>query len=340
MRKIFLLFLTILTMVACKNQDWDFPDFEYSAVYFAYQSPVRTITLGEDIFNSDLDNDFKFEIMATWGGGYTNRQDVIIDIVIDESLCNDLTNSDNSNPVISMPSDYYSLMSDQIIIEKGNIAGGVEIQLDEKFFEDSLALSHNYVIPMVMTNVEGADSILAGKTDFPEASKLESALWNVPAKDYVLYAVKYINKWDALYLRRGYDIITIDGVETQFYRNTEFIEQNEVCELNTLSLTELEFPLSLQDTLGIDYSFSLILSFDSWDGTECVLSAGENVVSASGNGKFIKQGDKNSWGNKDRDVLVLDYQVDLGSVQIKTKDTLVVRDRGVSIETFTPVVNR
>ena len=33
---------------ACENGDWEFSDYKYSAVYFAYQSPVRTITLGED----------------------------------------------------------------------------------------------------------------------------------------------------------------------------------------------------------------------------------------------------------------------------------------------------
>jgi hypothetical protein len=340
MRKIFLLLLAILTMFACKNQDWDFPDFEYSAVYFAYQTPVRTITLGEDIFNTELDNDFKFEIMATWGGGYTNRQNVIIDIVIDESLCDDLTYSDNSSQVFPMPSAYYTLESNQIVIEEGKVSGGVKVQLDESFFEDSLSLSRNYVIPMVMSNVEGADSILTGDTDFPGTSRVESNLWNVTPKDYVLYAVQFINKWDANYLRRGHDIIITDGVQSENTRRAEFVESDEINSLNTLSLTEVEFPLSLQDSLGIDYSFSLILSFDSLDGNECKVIAGDNVVSASGTGKFVKRGDKNSWGNKDRDVIYLDYEYDLGTVQIKTKDTLVVRDRGVAFETFTPVVNR
>ena len=34
--------------VICKNDDWSFPDYDHSAVYFAYQYPVRTIVLGED----------------------------------------------------------------------------------------------------------------------------------------------------------------------------------------------------------------------------------------------------------------------------------------------------
>ncbi len=61
--------------------------------------------------------------------------------------------------------------------------------------------------------------------------------------------------------------------------------------------------------------------------------------SCPGTGKFVSKGDKNSWGNKDRDVLYLDYTVNYGDIQVVTKDTLVVRDRGVKAEWFTPVLN-
>ena len=52
---------------------------------------------------------------------------------------------------------------------------------------------------------------------------------------------------------------------------------------------------------------------------------------------FVKNGEKKSWGNKDRNALYLDYTVDLaGGKKYVTKDTLVVRDRGVKMETFSP----
>lgn len=48
---------------------------------------------------------------------------------------------------------------------------------------------------------------------------------------------------------------------------------------------------------------------------------------------------KNSFNNKDRDVLYLDYTVDLGSVTYATKDTLVMRDRQVKAEWFEVTYN-
>lgn len=49
MKKSFLIIAAMAgaLFTACENGDWDFPDYEYSAVYFAYQSPNRTITLGK-----------------------------------------------------------------------------------------------------------------------------------------------------------------------------------------------------------------------------------------------------------------------------------------------------
>lgn len=57
-------------------------------------------------------------------------------------------------------------------------------------------------------------------------------------------------------------------------------------------------------------------------------------VTATGNGLFVSKGDKNSWGNKDRDVLYLDYTLQYDGITCATKDTLVVRDRGVKADWF------
>ena len=67
------------------------------------------------------------------------------------------------------------------------------------------------------------------------------------------------------------------------------------------------------------------------------------LVAISGSGSYVNDGDKNSWGNKDRDALYLNYTIDFSGVgvnlQYSTMDTLVVRDRGVKVpETFTPVL--
>ena len=51
----------------------------------------------------------------------------------------------------------------------------------------------------------------------------------------------------------------------------------------------------------------------------------------------VEDGEKNSWGNKDRDAIYLEYDVDFGFKQIATKDTLVLQTRGTNkLEVFAP----
>lgn len=77
---------------SCKNSDVDFPDYEGGiTAYFAYQYPVRTITLGTDPEqDNSLDNQHKCRITATHGGSYDSRN-LSIDIVVDPSLVDNLS---------------------------------------------------------------------------------------------------------------------------------------------------------------------------------------------------------------------------------------------------------
>ncbi len=55
------------------------------------QYGLRTIELGESEFvDNTLDNQHKMVIKAAWGGGYTNRNNVVINFKVDESLCDNL----------------------------------------------------------------------------------------------------------------------------------------------------------------------------------------------------------------------------------------------------------
>ena len=62
-----------------------------------------------------------------------------------------------------MPTSYYTLAANQINIPKGEVIGGVEVQFTDAFFADKKTLDNYYVIPLKMTGVQGADSILQGK---------------------------------------------------------------------------------------------------------------------------------------------------------------------------------
>ncbi|WP_207533963.1 DUF5627 domain-containing protein [Desertivirga arenae] len=321
MKKLLLMVLIAsVCLSSCKNGDWEFDDYEFQSVYFAYQGPVRTITLGEDVFDTSLDNEHKFEIFATMGGVYSNKSDVTVGVQIDNSLAaNKAFNT--GGDIVAMPSSYYRLTSNQIIIPKGKIAGGVQVELSDAFFADPLSLKNTYVIPVRMTNVQNADSIVAGK-------------------NYVLYAVKYINPWHANYLRRGKDVVTGKNGNTSLnktiVRHKQYVEDDEVSGLKTNSLAVAEFPVIFKDQNNQNITCKLQLNFDN-NGNCSITNGGDNSFTASGSGKFVKKGEKNSWGAKDRDALYLNYQVDLAAMHVVSTDTLVVRDRGVKMETFTPV---
>ena len=326
------LLFTIATLgmlfTSCQNQDWEFDNFDYTTVYFAYQSPVRTLVMGEDIFDTSLDNQKKCKIMATMGGVYSNNQNVVINFKVDNSLCDNLVFKSTMGDIVPMPSSYYTLNSNQITIPKGSIMGGVEVQFTDAYFADPQALTTNYVIPVVMNEVQNADSILRGKPIASNPNRCVSGDWSVVPKDYTLYAVKYINAWHATYLRRGVDVVSGNSdasLNKTVTRRQIYVENDEVCSMTTQSLKTAIFPVTVNGTYC-----NLLLTFD--DSNNCVVTSEDGK--ATGTGKFVEKGEKKSWGDKDRNAIYLDYQVKLDDVTYATKDTLVVRDRGISLETF------
>ncbi|WP_026475216.1 DUF5627 domain-containing protein [Alkaliflexus imshenetskii] len=336
-----ILFITLITALvtglftSCENGDWEFPDYEYSSVYFAYQSPIRTICLGEDVFDTTLDNEWKAQIMATMGGVYANKSDVVISFRVDNSLTTGLAFADSSD-IVALPANYYTLSSDRITIKKGEIIGGVVVQLTEAFFNDPAALTTNYVIPVVMTGVSGADTILSGKPLVANPRRGVASDWEVQPKDYVFYALKYINKYDAVYLRRGVDVISGSQTGTKT-RRASFVERDEVVSaITTRSLNTIAWAHQTRDMNDFSRSCVLLLTFDNQGN--CVVTTETAGVTVSGTGKFVSKGEKNSWGNKDRDAIYLDYTINYGDIQFAITDTLVTRDRGLKPEWFTSIL--
>lgn len=332
--------ILLVAFSACKNQDWDFPDYDYQTVYFAYQYPVRTITLGDDIFDTSLDNAHKCKIMATTGGVYDNEKNITIGIQVDNALCDGFVFQTTTQDIVPMPSNYYSLAANQIVIEKGELVGGVEVQLTDAFFADPLAIKNTYVIPLVMTQVENADSILTGNPFATNPNRCIASDWNVVPKDYVLYAIKYINPWDGIYLRRGKDVITGKNGNTSLSqvitRHQTYVESDELKTLTTQSMSDVELALIFKDANQQNLNCNLKLTFNA-EGT-CTITSNSAGFTVSGSGKFASKGEANSWGGKDRDAIYLSYEIDSDIMHVVTKDTLVLRDRGVGMETFTPAL--
>ena len=97
-----------MAMVSCENQDTDFPDFDYQTGYFAYQTPIRTLVLGNDErADNSIDNAHKCRIKAVVGGT-RNGIKATLGFDVDPSLCDNLFFSDGT-PVKPMPAEYYTL---------------------------------------------------------------------------------------------------------------------------------------------------------------------------------------------------------------------------------------
>jgi hypothetical protein len=267
-----------------------------------------------------------------------NNKDIVLGFSVDPTLCNNLyfPSSKGGRKILPLPANYYQLSSNQITIPKGSFLGGVELLLTDAFFQDPLAIDNNYGIALVLNDAKGADSILRGVPAVASPNRAVDANWVVKPRDYVVYSLKYVNPWNGNYLRRGTDIIT-GSVNQTLMRHKPYVENDEVNKLSTASLSKLNFPVVFKNASNTNVNCTLQLSFDA--SGNCTIASVTSGVTASGSGKFVTKGEKNSWGNKDRDALYLDYTIDLTSqnMRVVTKDTLVMRDRAVSMETFTPV---
>ena len=336
-----LIFLSCIMLVifsSCSNKSVSFPNYNYTTVYFAYQSPVRTLVLGDYNYDNTLDNNHQCEIMATMGGVYTNTKNITIGVSVDTTLCNNLYFA-NGNRVIPMPSNYYTLPqnSKTITIPSGSLEGGMVVQLTDAFFADPRSINTTFVIPMRMNSVVNADSILSGNPSVSSPDPRIVSNWVTAPKNYILYCINYINPWHGNYLRRGAEFLHDNsGKDTTFIYHTAYVETDQVCSAGTLSMSMDSILLNASSRNGVNVPFQLRLTFDN-NGNCTVTNPPSASYSITGNGTFVKGGD--SWGNQARDVLHLKYIINFGTSTHSFTDTLVARDRGVAFQTFSPVVN-
>ena len=296
--KIFLTCLCFAALNACKSGDQDFPDYETQTVYFSKQYPVRTVELGNDDY-VDLTNDnaHKVVIKATMGGAYNNPQEIKADIMVDESLCNGLKFTADGSDVTPMPTNYYTLSSNTTItIPKGEISAGVEVQLSEAFFSDPLSLKTHYVIPIKITGATGVDSVLSDK-------------------NFVLFAVKYINPYHGVYVRQK---------ENDNDTDEEF-------KITTVDLNTALISYSLKDAGGSAHKCNLKLNFS--DGT---VSSDSEGFTVSGSVSFVEKDETQMLGAKHPDTIHLKFTASNTALGINESKTVALnlKYRGVIPETF------
>lgn len=332
---------------SCKNGDIEFPDFEEgTTVYFPYQYPVRTIVLGDDEYDTSLDKAHKCQIKATFGGSY-NGSNGTVQVAVDESLCDNLYFEDGVTPVKVMPSSYYQLSTTSLAF-KGTMNGTTEVQLTDAFFNDPNAVKNTYVIPLVMTSQTGFGKILSGQLlEGFSGSRTNAEVWDVQPKDYVLYCVKFQNKYSGWWL-------------THHTTSTADIEKAQAVEIRTKSLTSCVYTVSYQrkyvakvikdgkevaEEQDRIMTCDLLLSFDG--GNNCTITSLTEGVKASGNGSWGDNTEKKAWGDKDRDGMELNYTIDFGVDDYGnaiekgiTQEKLIWQRSGVTIEEFVPVYSK
>ena len=301
LNKLFFAGLAALGLCACSSGDQNFPDFDYQTVYFAKQYPVRTVELGNDDYvDLTMDNQHKVVIKATMGGAYDNRRDITVNIAVDPTLCNGLTFKGSGDEVTPMPESYYRLASNQITIPKGEISAGVEIELTDDFFADSKSLTNHYVIPVRMVSASGVDSVLSNK-------------------NFVLYAVKYINRYQAIYLNQK--------------------NNDETFNVTTAGLNTALLNYAAKDSNGKSHNCQLELNFSA-DGN-CTVTTSTDDFAVQGTGRFVETDETQLLGARHPDTLYLKFTVSNASLGINANEdyTLVVRNRGVVPETFEVIEN-
>jgi len=319
----FTFLLSGMAFTACENGDQEFDDFEGgTTVYFAYQTPVRTIVLGDDEYDTTLDKQHKCQIQATFGGSY-NGSDGSVQIAVDNSLVNNLTFADGT-PVKAMPESYYTLSTTNLAFN-GTFNGKTDVQLTDAFFNDPDAVKNTYVIPVVMTSQSGFDHIFTGTLkEGATAVRTDASVWEVTPKDYVLYCVKFQNKYSGFWLTHG-------------TTSTDNIEKAGTVEIKTRGLNQSVYTVSMvgKGDDGKDKTFTadMLLTFDGSD--KCTISSLTDGVTVTGNGSWGDDAEKKSWGNKDRDAMELNYTVDFGNGNKLSKhERLVWQRSGVKFEEF------
>lgn len=336
----------LMAASSCTNGDVSFPDNNTTAVYFSHQYPVRTLELADDYeVDNSLDQAHKCAIGFAFAGSYKGAK-ASVDVKVDNSLCDDLYLDDAFTiPIKPMPESYYSIPSTHVDVN-GEYKGEVVVEFKEAFFEDKLTpavydekmdlqLPYGvYAIPIVMTNQTGVDQILAGeynKEIYTTAPNRNSSKWIVAPKDFVLYCVNYTSKYSSVWLRSGKDVI--DGKNSDRLFENKFTIDDEKVYLSTLGLLKVSMPVSyVYDSNLAPEELEIVLTFDNDKAStaKVTVSAPEGAAyTVEGTGSYTSGGAGKYWGDRDRDLITLEYTIKSGSHVYKTSDQLVYMRSGL-----------
>ncbi|MDC1277038.1 DUF5627 domain-containing protein [Algibacter sp.] len=366
------------SFMACENQENDFDDFGLTSVYFPFQTPARTLIQGKyDLGFNENDNNGRFEIGVVMTGVFNNDIDRRVHFELAPELIDAAALGVDTVNVKILPASYYTIEQESpVTIPSGSTDGRIPVQLSDAFFDDPLSFAEfeevHYVIPLRITDYEELDSLLTGVPLVDNPIKIRDEDWDPLPKDYTLFGIKYMNKYQGIYLRRGEDAavgfnesVTVfengDPTETvtenidgsTVYR-AEFVVQDELLPLTTSGRSEVTTTIDVRRPgLAADIELSLLLTFNDNEVITVSNADPDSNITVTGTGSFVDDGDE--WGGESRDVIYLDFQYIEQDVEVtqefffgslvstttstfelnhQVNDTLVIRDRNVSFEEF------
>ncbi len=311
------------------------PENPDTYVYFAFQYPVRTIVLGTTWDDNTLDNEHKCKIIATIGDPYKSYNSQIgsgsVELAVDESLLKNLYMEDGITPVKAMPRNYYNLSSSTIGFDNASSAG-VIVDLSDAFFKDPDAVKNTYVIPLVMKNQMGLGKIKTGKLkEGQSGSRTNPNVWDEQPMDFVLYCVKYMNKYSGDWITNGTNSID----DLRFHQSHGEVKGVSI---KTKGLNECILSVSYYDK-SKEYKADLLLVFNADD--VCTISSLTSGAAVNGSGYWQSLGAKKEITGYvlDVDLLELSYTIDFGNGHVWTAHEKMIStvSRGVRLEYLSPV---
>ena len=155
-------------------------------------------------------------------------------------------------------------------------------------------------------------------------------------RDFTMFCVNFVNPYSGTYLLRG--IATVKDafgnvLETNVYRTSEVVT-DELWSLTTTSMNGITILADTHSALIPD-PVQINLKFAA-DSSCTIAGAAGSPFSVTGSGKFVENGDE--WGDQLRDAIYINYQFTSNGDTYSATDTLVNRDRNISLQTFNPVV--
>jgi hypothetical protein len=232
--KTYILLLAVTVGVSSCYDDY-VQDYEEHAIYFPFQTDVRTVVVGETM---------SFAAGVNLAGVIDNKQDRLVEIAVDHNLVDGSALSAFKNhsflyiknlftsigAITELPQNEYSLWvegqeSTTVLIRKGTHTGYIVVKIDSaQFLSDVSRTSPKFVIPLRIT-----------VTAPPDNKILES-------KSTAVIGVRYENMLFGNYYR-SYALIVKDPagnvVDEQHYSAPLNQANDKVWSLSTLSPTEL-----------------------------------------------------------------------------------------------------